>query len=112
MGRSVWCRGGWIVAMIGSLAAACAVSAATPPPTTQPFSFGISSPDVTPLMLMAAPQDVESVYAPPEAPREDEGVNNGGVNIDITVRYLTDDVYRGISHNRAAGGDRHASNFQ
>ena len=59
-----------------------------------------------------APPESESVYAPPEPPREEEGVNNGGVNFDLTVRYVTDYVYRGISHNRAAGGNEHASNFQ
>jgi hypothetical protein len=58
------------------------------------------------------PQDTESVYAPPAPPREEDGVNNGGVNFDLTTRYLTDYVYRGVSHDRAAGGDIHAANFQ
>jgi hypothetical protein len=95
---------------IGFLAATRAAFGTTP--ATQPFSFGLTSPDSSPPRMMVAPPESESVYAPPEPPREDEGVNNGGVNVDLTVRYLTDDVYRGISHNRAAGGNPHASNFQ
>ena len=55
----------------------------------------------------------ESVYAPPEPPTSDEGTNNGGVDTDVDFHYLTDYVYRGVSHNRAVGGGNiHASNFQ
>jgi hypothetical protein len=38
----------------------------------------------------------ESVYAPPALPREDEGVNLGGVHFDFSVSYFTDYVYRGV----------------
>jgi hypothetical protein len=38
----------------------------------------------------------ESIYLPPGPPREEEGVNQGGVNFDLKVSYLTDYVYRGI----------------
>jgi hypothetical protein len=48
-----------------------------------------------PLTLMQAPQ-YESVYAPPEPPDPQEGVNEGGVKLDLTVSYLTDYVLRGI----------------
>jgi hypothetical protein len=58
------------------------------------------------------PPDTERVYDPPQPPREDEGINNGGVNTEVDVRYLTDDVYRGVSHDIAAGGNPHAANFQ
>lgn len=71
----------------------------------------VSGADV-PHLLMLPPPETESVYAPPEPPREEEGVNKGGMSTEVNVRYLTDDVYRGISHNRAAGGNIHASNFQ
>jgi hypothetical protein len=68
---------------------------------------------------VTAPQP-PTVYAPPEPEHVEDGVNKGGVNLDLDVRYLTDDVYRGISHNRAvyknsAGdivGKLHAANFQ
>jgi hypothetical protein len=58
------------------------------------------------------PQDPESVYAPPQPPKEEDGVNNGGVTFDFAFRYLTDYVYRGVSYNRAVGGDIHAANYQ
>jgi hypothetical protein len=38
----------------------------------------------------------ESVYAPPLPPREDQGVNEGGVRLNLTVSYFTDYVYRGL----------------
>lgn len=40
--------------------------------------------------------DVPSVYAPPAPPSPEEGVNLGGVNIELRVNYLTDYIYRGI----------------
>jgi hypothetical protein len=76
--------------------------------------------DQVPLM-MAVPADPPSVYAPVEPPRPEDGVNQGGLNVDLNFRYLTDDVYRGVSHNRAVyvnvpgqpvQGKLHASNFQ
>jgi hypothetical protein len=47
----------------------------------------------------------ESVYAPPEPPREDQGVNEGGVNVFITATYLTDYVYRGIDRSESSGAE-------
>ena len=41
-------------------------------------------------------QEPESVYAPPLPPREDQGVNEGGVRLDLSVSYFTDYVYRGL----------------
>ncbi len=38
----------------------------------------------------------ETVYAPPQPPRPEQGVNEGGVSIDLTVNYFTDYVFRGI----------------
>jgi hypothetical protein len=38
----------------------------------------------------------ESVYAPPELPRDDDGINQGGVHFDFTVSYVTDYMYRGV----------------
>src|SRR5260370_33482787 len=49
--------------------------------------------------LSLLPED-ESVYAPPSAPREDQGINLGGVNLDLKISYLTDDFYRGIDDSR------------
>ena len=55
--------------------------------------------------------DEDSVYAPEGPPRDDIGVNNGGVNIAIDVSYLTDYVYRGIDHSET-GGHEDAPNAQ
>jgi hypothetical protein len=54
---------------------------------------------------------MESVYAPPAPPRPEEGVNVGGVNLDLTVRYLTDYVYRGVDRSDV-GGHEDAPNLQ
>ncbi len=40
--------------------------------------------------------DPESVYAPPAPPRENEGVNEGGVTLTLSVSYFTDYVHRGL----------------
>jgi hypothetical protein len=71
-----------------------------------------ASDDQTADMFSLLPPDTERVYDQPQPPREDEGVNNGGVNTEVDVRYLTDDVYRGISHNKAVGVNSRAANFQ
>lgn len=38
----------------------------------------------------------ESVYAPPELPRADQGVNEGAVHFGLGLSYFTDYVYRGV----------------
>ena len=38
----------------------------------------------------------ETVYAPPAPPREDQGRNEGAVHFDLSSRYLTAYVWRGI----------------
>jgi hypothetical protein len=60
--------------------------------------------------LSLLPED-QSVYAPPAPPREDEGINSGGVNVDLTVRYLTDYVYRGVDFSES-GGSEDSPNLQ
>jgi hypothetical protein len=53
----------------------------------------------------AQPRDpYESIYVPPGPPREEEGTNQGGVNFDLKISYLTDYVFRGIDQ-----GERLAS---
>jgi hypothetical protein len=70
-----------------------------------------------PIKLAMEP-DTESVYAPPVAPREEEGINQGAVNLDLTVRYMTDYVYRGIDYGETipgttfGGGAEDAPNLQ
>ncbi|CAN5479435.1 hypothetical protein BH10PLA1_BH10PLA1_22500 [soil metagenome] len=61
-------------------------------------------------MLTLMP-DEDSVYAPEGPPRDDVGINNGGVNIQIDTWYSTDYVYRGIDHSEV-GGHEDAPNAQ
>ena len=52
--------------------------------------------------LSLLPED-ESVYAPPAVPREDQGINQGGVNVDLLFTYLSAYVYRGVDHTKFLG---------
>jgi hypothetical protein len=123
--------GWWIAAIIlaiGSVAAAQITLAqgmpaqgmpaqgtiATTQPSFDPFAYTVP-------VYLAQPAEPPSVYAPIEPEREEEGTNKGGLNIDLNFRYLTDDMYRGVSHNRAVvvavpgqptQGKLHAANFQ
>lgn len=51
--------------------------------------------DPQPIKLGLEPQ-APSVYALPEPVKESEGVNMGGVHVDIKISYLTDYIYRGV----------------
>lgn len=64
----------------------------------------------TPLTL-SIEQQPESIYAPPEPPRPGQGVNEGAVHLDLTVRYMTDYVFRGIDFSEV-GGREDAPNVQ
>ncbi|HEY7116997.1 MAG TPA: hypothetical protein VH475_10445 [Tepidisphaeraceae bacterium] len=63
-----------------------------------------------PVSLSLLP-DEQSVYAPPAPPREDEGLNAGGVNFDLTFRYVTDNIYRGVSRTPITDHP-HSPNYQ
>ena len=52
--------------------------------------------------LSLLPED-ESVYAPPTLPREDQGINQGGVNLDLKFTFYSDYIYRGINHTKFPG---------
>ena len=47
----------------------------------------------------------ESVYAPPTPVGPDEGTNEGGVSLELDVRYLTDYLYRGVDYTRTDRSD-------
>ncbi|MCC6239243.1 MAG: hypothetical protein IT448_02955 [Phycisphaerales bacterium] len=49
--------------------------------------------------------DVASVYAPPSPNSETEGVNSGGVHIDLEVRYMTDYIFRGMEILEVPGSE-------
>src|SRR5947209_14644220 len=63
-----------------------------------------------PMKLTLLPED-ESVYAPPVPAREDQGTNQGGVNLDLNFSYMSDYVYRGLNHSDFPGRSR-KPNFQ
>jgi len=46
----------------------------------------------------------DSVYAPPAPPREDEGLNEGGVHFGLDLSYLNRYLYRGIIRFLNVGG--------
>ena len=69
-----------------------------------------SNPPSSVLSLEMLPED-QSVYSPPAPPKEDEGFNSGGVNIDLTFRYMTDNVYRGVSRTEQENHP-HSNNLQ
>jgi hypothetical protein len=94
-------HGPWV--MVAALWLSAGLAAAGEPAKTEPFT--------EPLKLTLLQEEFESVYAPPAPPRDDEGINEGGVNIDLTVRYLTDHVFRGIDRSEV-GGHEDAPNLQ
>jgi hypothetical protein len=49
--------------------------------------------------------DVESVYAPPEPPREIEGINEGGVNFSLDAAFMSDYIWRGIDRSESGGSE-------
>jgi hypothetical protein len=53
----------------------------------------------------------ESVYAPPEIAGEEQGVNAGGVSLDLRVTVFTDYVFRGIERSET-GGTEDSPNIQ
>jgi len=65
--------------------------------------------DPTPFKLSADPPD-QSVYALPTPASPHEGVNAGGVNLDIKLNYFTDYVYRGVNRGEALNPGKTPSN--
>src|SRR2546425_9224706 len=74
----------WLMAAVSTLAASIAHA-----DDVRPID------ESKPLTLRMQP-DSESVYAPPAPANPDQGINEGGVHLDLTVNYMTDYVYRGI----------------
>jgi hypothetical protein len=69
------------------------------------------------LSLQPAQAADESVYALPVPATEDQGTNQGGVNVNFRITYLTDYLYRGIDRAEALNigtdiGKEDAANFQ
>jgi hypothetical protein len=47
----------------------------------------------------------ESVYAPPEPPKPEDGTNMGGAHFDLGISYFSDYIYRGVRVFEAQGGN-------
>lgn len=79
------------------------------------MAAGVRAEDTTPFKLGEQPQD-QSVYALPTPATPEEGINAGGVNMDVKLTYLTDYVYRGVDRaealNPGNGAREDAANFQ
>jgi hypothetical protein len=76
------------------------------------LAFSTRADDLpTPANLTLLPAEGESVYAPPAPPREDEGVNAGGITFDLNFRYASDNVYRAVSRS-APDEHPHSPNLQ
>jgi hypothetical protein len=83
-----------------------------PPATTQPLGnepLGIEIP----LRLSDEPgaADDQSVYGQINVPKQDQGVNSGGVNLDVDLAYLNHYVYRGVDYSKV-GGTGNTFNFE
>jgi hypothetical protein len=98
---------------IPALLAALACAAATAIlPAAPARAADVPAADLpVPANLTLLPPEGESVYAPPAPPREDEGVNAGGVTFDLAFRYATDNVYRAVSRS-APADNPHTPNLQ
>ena len=57
----------------------------------------------SPFKMMLLPDDTQSVYAPPRVPKKEEGLNQGGVNLDLKFTYLSNYIYRGVDHSSFVG---------
>jgi hypothetical protein len=66
------------------------------------FLTGLAQAEIPVYKLSLLPED-ESVYAPPAAPKEEDGANLGGVNLDLKITYLNDYIYRGVNHSAFVG---------
>ena len=62
--------------------------------------FGLVKP------FMLAVDDPASVYPEILPPREEEGINSGGVNVGLDVNWMSDYVYRGVDQTPPAAGPK------
>jgi len=66
-------------------------------PSSDELVTPAGQPVQTPMLDML--DDQESVYQPIEPPKPEEGLNQGGVNMNLAVNYLNDYFYRGLAHD-------------
>jgi hypothetical protein len=74
------------------------------PAASPAYQRGAADSSEHPVKLMLQPlQQDQSVYALPAPPTENEGANTGGINLDVTIRYLSDYLYRGVDRTNFIG---------
>jgi hypothetical protein len=61
--------------------------------------------------VRAQTEEIESIYAPPEILTDEQGVNEGGANLTLQFRYLSDYIFRGIDRSES-GGTEDSPNLQ
>lgn len=93
-------RHGALAALAAICVMACAGVSVAAPPGDAPAVFAIG-PTTRPVYL----QEVESIYAPPTPKQPSEFINEGGVNFDLGVNYMTDYVYRGVDRSEVGGAE-------
>lgn len=86
MRNSAW----MLLAIVGCAAPCLADIPQTPAAFTDPIYLTLQ-------------EEPESVYAPPAPPSVNQGVNQGGANFDLTIRYMTDYVFRGLDRSDGDG---------
>ena len=109
LGRARLTEGSVVKALVLLAAVAAAAKPSLAPAQTAASAVGAQS--VRPSDFTLVQQQPETIYAPPRARSEEEGVNEGAVSLDLTVRYMTDYVYRGIDFSEV-GGSEDAPNLQ
>ena len=71
-------------------------------PTDEKKSAELSDKN-SPKHFMLLPDDAGNVYAPPRVLLKEEGMNQGGVNLDLKFTYLSNYIYRGVDHSNFPG---------
>jgi hypothetical protein len=90
----------WLLAACTASCCILVAPLARAAPTTMPAVLG----SFEPLTLSTEGGVPDSVYAPPAPPREDEGLNQGGVHFGLDLSYLDRYLYRGVFRFKRVGG--------
>jgi hypothetical protein len=93
-----------LTAVVVGLLCAAAARAASVPPTGPANFMATDSPAmraVDPNLLDDSAGDEDNtVYGPPPlSPQQQEGINSGGANLDLSADYANAYVYRGVNHD-------------
>jgi hypothetical protein len=90
----------WTLLGVAATVGICGAASAAERPGTSDRTSASVADSIRPLHLM---QEIESVYDLEAPEADEEGFNEGGVHFDLTVRYVTDYVFRGIDRSEGTG---------